>query len=77
MPNPYLLTNTQKEYAMDLFARGKPLSFVIEKIAEDKGIRKPQITTEIKQGINKALITLNPNSNQCSEKNKKKYLRFN
>lgn len=77
MSNPYLLTNAQKEYAMDLFARSKPLSFVIEKIAEDKGIRKAQLTTEIKQLLNKALITLNPSSKQCSEKNKKKYLNFN
>lgn len=66
--NPFLLTNAEKEYAMDLFAKGKPLRFVILKIAKGRGL-KP--TTEVKQGFNQALRSYNPDNDKCSDKNRR------
>lgn len=67
--NPYTLTKEERELALDLFARGKPLAFVIRQIAKSKGT--PTTTVEIRQQITQALRTVNPNSHVCSAKSLK------
>ena len=67
--NPYTLNIGEKDFAMDLFARGKPLRFVKRQIAKIKGI--PSVTPEINGQLDQALRTLNPNHDHCSDKNRR------
>lgn len=64
--NPYLLTKEERELALDLFAKGKPLPTVINFIARSKGVSK--IDKQVRHHITQALRTVNPNSHLCSQK---------
>ena len=66
--NPYTLTATERELAIDLFAQGKPLQIIKEAIAQSKGIA--HITPEINIHLNNALRTVNPNNKLCTAKSR-------
>lgn len=71
MTTPYALNAYEKEYALDMFARGKPLCYVKKQILKLKGLTTT--TPKQKQQLDYALRQVNPNHNRFSEKHRRRY----